>query len=72
MYIKIKVTPGSKKEVINKISDDTYQISVKEKAHMNMANKRVLDIFRSLYPGCQIKIINGHRSPQKIISINID
>ncbi len=71
MYIKVRVTAGSKKEIIEKKSEDHYIISVKEKAKMNMANKRVLEIIASIYhiPTKSVRIINGHQSPSKILSI---
>ena len=39
MYIKVRVFPKSKKEEIKKISDNHYEIKVKEKAERNEANK---------------------------------
>ena len=44
MYVKVKVTPGSKKELFTKISDDHFEASVKEKAERNMANDRVREL----------------------------
>lgn len=72
MYIKVKVQAGAKKENIKKIKEDTYNIYVKEKAERNMANKRVVEIIASLLdiPLKNIKIISGHQSPSKILSIN--
>ena len=73
MYIKVRVQANSRKEVIKKKSDDHYIIEVKEKAERNMANRRVCEIISDIY-GVSIKnvrIINGHQSPSKILSINI-
>jgi len=73
MYVKVKVQAGAKKEIITKKSKDTYIISVKEKAERNMANKRICEIMASLY-NVQIKnirIVNGHHSPTKMLSINL-
>lgn len=74
MFIKVKVIAGSKKEEIMKKSEDSYQISVKEKAERNMANRRVCEIMASLYkvPIGKVRIINGHQSPSKILSINFE
>ena len=71
MYIKAKVTPEAKKESFEKMSDDTFQISVKEKAQANMANKRVLELLANHFkvPTGKLRIINGHHSPSKLISI---
>jgi uncharacterized protein YggU (UPF0235/DUF167 family) len=71
MYIKVKVTAGAKKENIKRVSDDHYTISVKEKAEHNYANSRILEIFRNLYPGKPVRLISGHHSPSKIITIEI-
>lgn len=73
MYIKVKVEAGAKKEFIKKKSEDTYIISVKEKAERNMANKRVCELMANLFGIYinNIRIISGHRSPSKILSINL-
>ncbi|HEY4504097.1 MAG TPA: DUF167 family protein [Candidatus Paceibacterota bacterium] len=70
MYIKVKVTTGAKREVVEKISEDHYDISVKEKAKNNSANKRVLEIAKNMFACRHIKIISGHHSPSKILSID--
>jgi uncharacterized protein YggU (UPF0235/DUF167 family) len=72
MYIKVKVQAGAKKEIITKKSEDTYIISVREPAERNLANKRICEIMASLL-GISIKnirIISGHQSPSKILSVN--
>lgn len=74
MYIKVKVIAGSKKEEIKKNREDSYQISVKEKAERNLANRRICEIFASIYkikPG-KVRIISGHQSPSKILSIQFE
>ncbi len=69
MYIKIRIFPNSKEEKVDRISEDHYKISVKQKAENNMANNRLLEIMRNEYPNSIIKIISGHHSPSKILSI---
>jgi uncharacterized protein YggU (UPF0235/DUF167 family) len=69
MYIKVKITANSRKEVVEKVSDDSYKISVKEKAENNNANSRILEIMHGEYPNSAIRIISGHYSPSKILSI---
>ncbi len=69
MYVKIKVKAGSKREVVEKVSLDHYNISVKEKAESNRANARVLEIMHTEYRNSIIKIISGHHSHSKILSI---
>lgn len=72
MYIKIRAKPGSRKEIVTKVSSDHYDISVVEPAENNYANKRILEIMRSLYPKTAVRMISGHHSPSKIISVDID
>ena len=71
MHIKVKVTSGAKKETIEKIDEDTFYISVKEKAEKNRANTRVLELVadRLSVPLHGISIITGHHSPSKILFV---
>lgn len=73
MYIKIEVVAGAKSEKFEKISSDLFRISVREKAERNMANRRILELVRREFgtKGVLVKIISGHHSPHKIISIEI-
>jgi uncharacterized protein YggU (UPF0235/DUF167 family) len=73
MYIKVKVTAGAKKEEIKKKANDSFIVSVKEKAERNMANKRVCEIMASVFKVSikNVRIINGHQSPSKMLSINL-
>lgn len=70
MYIKVKVTVNSKKESVEKVSPDHYVIKVKEKAEMNRANGRILEIMRNEYKNSSIRIVSGHHSPSKIVSVD--
>lgn len=71
MYIKIRVIPSSKKEKVDKKSDNHYIINVREKAERNLANNRVCEIVASLYAVSRssVRIISGHQSSSKILSI---
>jgi uncharacterized protein YggU (UPF0235/DUF167 family) len=73
MFIKVKVTAGSRKEKIEKKSDDHFIVSVKEPAERNLANNRVCEIIAMNFNVNRkaVKIINGHQSSSKILSINI-
>lgn len=73
MFIKVKVKIDSKIEKIVKKSDDHFEISVKESAERNMANKKVLELVRNYLKGYNgsIRIVKGHHSPSKIISLDI-
>ncbi|OHA16864.1 MAG: hypothetical protein A3C79_00865 [Candidatus Taylorbacteria bacterium RIFCSPHIGHO2_02_FULL_45_28] len=69
MLIKVRVTVGARAEKVVKKTDDLYVVSVKEKAEQNEANKRVLEIFRKLYPRKSVRIVKGHHSPSKIVEV---
>ena len=71
MYLKVKVIASSNKEQIEQLSDNSYRIAVKEPAERNMANVRICKIIASLYDTnvSSVRIINGHHSPSKLISI---
>lgn len=73
MFIKVKVQAGAKKEKIQKKGSDSYIISIREKAERNMANQRIIQIISLLFNVStkQVRIINGHQSPSKIISVNL-
>ncbi len=71
MFIKVFVTPGAKKE---KIEDkgETLAISVREPAAGNRANDRVRELvaLREGVPLGKVRILTGHRSRSKMISIS--
>lgn len=71
MYIKVKVQAGAKKEIIKQKNEDSYTISVREPAERNLANKRICQIIALIFhiPPQNVKIISGHQSPNKILSI---
>lgn len=71
MYIRVSVSAGAKKEVFKKVKNDSFLAAVKEPAEQNLANKRVLELVADhfgILPK-QIRIISGHHSPGKILSI---
>ncbi|HCC06467.1 TPA: hypothetical protein DEP94_03900 [Candidatus Nomurabacteria bacterium] len=69
MYLKLKVITDSKIEKIEKLKDDEYRIWTKMPAENNLANTRVLEIIRNEYPNQPVRLISGHHSPSKIVSV---
>lgn len=71
MFIKVLVTPGAKKEKIEE-KGDTLRISVREPATQNLANTRVRELVAELFkaPVGKVRILTGHRSRAKMISIS--
>jgi uncharacterized protein YggU (UPF0235/DUF167 family) len=72
MYIRVKAFPSAKKEIFRKINEDHFEISVKEKTERNLANNRILELLTIHYhlPKGKIRIVNGHRSPTKLLIID--
>jgi uncharacterized protein (TIGR00251 family) len=69
MYLKIKVITESKKESIEKLNEDTFEIRLKEKPERGIANSRIIELLQNIYPNTKIRIVSGHHSPSKIVSI---
>lgn len=71
MYLKVQVQPGAKKEKIEQKKDDQFIIAVKAKAERNLANTRVLEVLAAFLgvPENRLKIVIGHQSRNKIISV---
>ena len=71
MYIKLRVLTKSKKEEIEKISDDTFRVYVKEEAEMNLANNKVLKLMKEYFKTNDVRLVSGHHSPSKIIFVEM-
>ena len=71
MYIKVFVTPSAKREKVEE-KGETLTISVREPASGNQANNRVREIIAKWQgaPLAKVRILTGHRSRAKMISIN--
>lgn len=74
MYIKIRVTPGAKKETFSKDSPDHFTASVKEPAERNLANRRVIELIAAHFnvPSGKVRMVSGHHSHGKILSVDIE
>ena len=73
MYIKVRVKPNAKIESVIKKTEDHFVVSVREKAERNMANKRVIEIIAGVFkvPVTKARIVSGHHSPSKIVSVDV-
>lgn len=71
MYIKVIVTPGARKERMEQTGDASFTITVKEPAAQNHANTRVRELVAEHFAvtTAQVRILTGHRSRSKMISI---
>lgn len=74
MYIKAVVVADAKKEKFTEKSKDHFDISVKEKAEKNMANKRVIELLALHFKvsARKVRIINGHHHPHKLLAVDIE
>ncbi len=72
MYIKVFVTPDAKRERVEE-RGETLTISVREPATGNRANTRVREIiaWRQGVPFGKVRILTGHRSRAKMVSVTI-
>jgi len=75
MFIKVLVSPGAKREKVEEKGEkgDTFLISVREPAQGNLANTRVRELVAMRFhaPLGKVRILTGHRSRAKMISISI-
>jgi len=71
MYLKIFVTPGARREKIEE-KGEALAIAVREPAEGNRANTRVREIVAARVgkPVGKVRILTGHRSRVKMISIS--
>jgi uncharacterized protein YggU (UPF0235/DUF167 family) len=71
MYVKVVVTPGARKEDVEE-KEETFRISVREPASGNHANTRVRELLamRFQVPLSKVRILTGHHSRVKLISIS--
>lgn len=71
MFLKIKLHSKSKKQKIEKLDDNKFEIWTKSKAEQNMANLEMVEIL-SDYLGIEkkkLRLISGHHRPSKMIEI---
>ena len=71
MYIKVFVTPGAKHEKVEE-DGETLLISIREPATGNRANNRVRELvaLRFMQPLRAVRILTGHHSRGKMLSVN--
>lgn len=71
MFIKVLVTPGARKETVVE-KGESLIVSVREPAQGNMANTRVRELIalRFSQPLGNVRILTGHRSRVKMVSIS--
>jgi len=73
MFVRVKVTPSAKKEVVTKVSETEFEMSVKEPAERNLANARVRELLGEAYGlrAKDVRIVSGHHSGVKMFDVAI-
>lgn len=71
MYIHAQVTPKAKEECVILKKEAYYIVHVREPAKDNRANERVRELLaKELHvPVGKVRIVNGHHSPSKLLSV---
>ncbi|MFH1607860.1 MAG: DUF167 family protein [archaeon] len=67
--MKIKVHANSSKEEIKKVSDNEYEVWLKEKAVEGKANLKLIKLLKK-YLGKEVKIKSGFTSRKKVIEVH--
>lgn len=69
MYVHVRVMPGARREALTETSPAHLQVSVKEPAAQNLANRRVQELVARHYRATKVRLVSGHRSTSKIFFI---
>ena len=70
MIIHVKVRPNSHEEIIEKIDENNYSISLREKAEDGKANSRLINILAKEFKvSFRNIIIKNPKSTKKIIEV---
>ncbi|MFH1462430.1 MAG: DUF167 domain-containing protein [bacterium] len=71
MLIKVKVFPNSKEQEIIKKSEDSFEVRVKEKPIMGLANRGVIKLLSYYFEisESKVRLIKGFKERNKIFEI---
>ena len=71
MIIQVKAKPASQEEKIIKISDNEFEVWVKEPPIQGRANRAIIKALAGYFkvPSSSVRIISGYTSRLKVISI---
>lgn len=69
--VRVRVTPGARKEKFEKLRDGVFVAAVREKAERNEANDRVRALIAGEYrvPVAAVRIVTGQRGANKVLTI---
>ncbi|PIN93467.1 hypothetical protein COU54_03020 [Candidatus Pacearchaeota archaeon CG10_big_fil_rev_8_21_14_0_10_31_24] len=70
--INVKTIPNSKKEMVEKISEDEYKIHLKEVPEKNKANNKLIELLSDEFGVSKSNIrIKNPKSRKKIVQIKL-
>lgn len=71
MEVRVRVTPGGRRERVTKLSETELQVVVREPAERNAANSRVREIVAETFGVLprSVHIRTGHKSHTKVYTI---
>lgn len=71
MYVRVLVFAGTKREYIQEVGENRFEVAVKAPAERNLANERVRELIAEKFQvsAAQVRIISGHHSQRKMLSI---
>ena len=71
MKISVKVKPGSKQNLVERIAEGRYTVRVKEKAIEGRANDAVVELLSEYFdlPRNRIMVIKGLKGRNKVIEL---
>lgn len=72
MFIHVRVHTNARKAVFTAKSGTSFDISVREKAEMNAANSRVVELVAAHFgvDRKRVRIVSGHHSPSKRLELH--
>lgn len=73
MYVRVRVTPGARKERVERVAEAEYIMSVREPAERNLANTRVRILVANALGTRErdVRLVSGHRSPVKVFDVTL-
>ena len=72
MYIHVRIKTKQKQDLVLKKDDSKYEVFVKEEAKQNKANQKMCSLLKDYFKIKSVRIISGHHSPSKLISIDVE
>ena len=73
MYVRVRATPGARKERVLKVGEASFEIFVREPRERTMANRRIAELLAHAYGVRvnQVRLVSGHRSHGKVFDIEL-